>query len=266
MTNDWTKTERRELLRLLRRLLRGPCEMTAGEGATLHLGEDAGTFSAALVARAESRGLIARSGSRVAATDAAAPFLRRAMLPEDGFAGQHRIEVGQSVEYEGRRQPVRRNLAESPLSLLARLKDRSGEDFFPEEARAAGERLLSDFHRAQLRQSVTARWEPRLSSRGKRQAGGQADLADCAIAARERFSRAVEAMGPELSGVAVDVCCFEKGLETVERERQWPARSAKLMLRAALQALARHYAPPVSQPRRSHHWGTDGYRPPLSRL
>ena len=33
----------------------------------------------------------------------------------------------------------------------------------------------------------------------------------------------------------------------------------------SLQALARHYAPPISQPRRSHHWGTDGYRPPLSR-
>ena len=41
-------------------------------------------------------------------------------------------------------------------------------------------------------------------------------------------------------------------------------RSAKLMLRTALLALARHYAPPAPQRRTSHHWGTEGYRPPLS--
>ncbi|MFY8098443.1 MAG: DUF6456 domain-containing protein, partial [Allorhizobium sp.] len=57
-------------------------------------------------------------------------------------------------------------------------------------------------------------------------------------------------------------CCFGKGLETVERERQWPARSAKLMLRAALLALSRHYTPPPPRPRPSH-WGDEGYRPEI---
>jgi hypothetical protein len=72
-------------------------------------------------------------------------------------------------------------------------------------------------------------------------------------------------MGPELSGVALDVCCFEKGLETVERERQWPTRSAKLMLKTALLQLHRHYNPPAPPPsRRSHAWGADGYRPEFS--
>ncbi|HEX2146380.1 MAG TPA: DUF6456 domain-containing protein [Pseudorhizobium sp.] len=73
-------------------------------------------------------------------------------------------------------------------------------------------------------------------------------------------------MGPELAGVAVDVCCFSKGLETVERERQWPVRSGKLMLRTALLALSRHYAPPPrASGRTSHHWGAAGYRPPIGR-
>jgi hypothetical protein len=91
-----------------------------------------------------------------------------------------------------------------------------------------------------------------------------ADLADSAIAARVAVNRALEAMGPELAGVALDVCCFMKGLETVERERQWPARSAKLMLRTALMALSRHYKPPAPSRRsRVEHWGAEGYRPEL---
>ena len=96
---------------------------------------------------------------------------------------------------------------------------------------------------------------------------GAFDLTEAAMAARARFSRAADAMGPELSGVAIDVCCFEKGLEVVERERQWPARSAKLLLRAALLSLARHYAPPPSRASRtSHHWGEEDYRPPMAAM
>jgi hypothetical protein len=130
---------------------------------------------------------------------------------------------------------------------------------------AAGERLAADFHRGHLNPKVTATWEPKVASRTKGEAGGLLNLTEAAMAARVRFSRAADAMGPELSGVAIDVCCFEKGLETVERERQWPARSAKLLLRAALLALARHYAPPAVRARgNNHHWGDADYRPSMT--
>lgn len=255
---------RRDLLRLIRQLARGACALEAVGDEVRLIGAEDRRYPEAVVAEARSLGLVHVSDGRIAASREASAFLRRALVTgEEAFVEQHGEIVVATADVEGMRQQVRRNLQESPLGAVARLKDRDGRAFLPEEAVEAGERLLSDFTRGQLQPRVTASWEPRLSSRAKGHAGGQAEIADSALAARNRFAKAMDAMGPELSGVAVDVCCFSKGLETVERERQWPARSAKLMLRAALLALARHYAPPPPVRRRSHHWGTEDYRPAL---
>jgi len=261
--------DRKALIRLLRHLLAdGPARISAaGSGDEVELvGEHAPArrYSQVLLKKARSLGVIRQSQNRIAATPSARTFLRRALiaLEEDEFQDQHRETVVETLAQDGVRQTVRRNLLESPLPGLARLKDRSGSTFFPPEAIEAGERLLADFARGQLQPRVTASWEPRLLSQPKGGAGGKAELADSAMAARLRFSRAVDAMGPDLSGVAMDVCCFEKGLEAVERDRQWPARSAKLMLRTALLTLARHYRPPSAAPRH-RHWGAEGFRPDM---
>ncbi|MCQ8781061.1 DUF6456 domain-containing protein [Aurantimonas sp. CSK15Z-1] len=158
------------------------------------------------------------------------------------------------------------NDAESPLARLAMRKGRTGEPFVSAEEFAAGERLRSVFTRAGLTPAITQRWE--ATPRGNGGARGAGDLTEAALDARRRVEAAVEAAGPELAGVLLDVCCFLKGLETVERERQWPVRSAKLLLKAGLAALARHYgftaAPTADRGARLRRWGAADYRPSVA--
>ena len=126
-----------------------------------------------------------------------------------------------------------------------------------------------DFERGQLQPTITANWSATVSSqRRSGGCGGIAVLTDAALMARRRFDSAITEVGPEFSGVLIDACCFLKGLETIERERLWPARSAKLVLQLALAALARHFGlvETAAGPVRSktiRRWGADGYRPEI---
>ena len=262
---ETSRKSAKPMISLLKFLAKGEARLErAGElAAVLHRENSSHDVPSGLLAEAVSSGLVSAGHGAARLAPPARAYLKRAMAErEEAFIEQHG-EIEQAVrEIGGVRQGVRLNEAESPLGALARLKDRGGEAFLPKEALSAGERLHADFTRAQLQPRVTASWQPRLSGRSKGERGGMADLTDSAVAARVSVNRAIEAMGPELSGVALDICCFMKGLETVERERQWPVRSAKLMLRTALLALARHYNPPRRNAR-TQQWGEEGYRPEM---
>ena len=164
------------------------------------------------------------------------------------------------------------NDAESPLGWLARRRDRNGRPILEPHQFDAGERLRADLFFAGLTPRVTASWSGIPEDRGARGAPGTGmEMADRIVAARQRVSRALEAVGPELSGILIDVCGHLKGLEEVERSEGWPQRSAKLLLQAALTTLARHYGllpiEPATQAigRRLRHWGAEDYRPTLER-
>lgn len=166
------------------------------------------------------------------------------------------------VDIDDRKVTVAVNLAESPLSHLMRRKGKSGRAFLSDAEFQAGERLRADYTRGQIMPRLGANWEASVSS--GRRGGGMTDLTDAALAARMRVERACQAVGPELSGLLIDVCCFLKGMETVEMERQWPARSAKVVLKTALGILSRHYVPGEAHgPQNVVHWGAADYRPSI---
>ena len=129
--------------------------------------------------------------------------------------------------------------AESPLAWLARRKGRDGRALIEPVQFLAGERLRAEFTRAGLMPRITANWSASVAD-GRRGASS-APFTESVIAARQCVRHALEAVGPEFAGLLVDVCCFLKGLADIERERNWPQRSAKVVLQLGLDRLARHY-------------------------
>ncbi len=240
------------------------CGLANGEKLLLEAGERGRIAISANAARVlVSDGLAKRVGAQLEITDLGRSRLTREAGGEDAFGAQHRTLEKAMIREANGPITVTMNLDESPLSSLARRKDAQGRPLLSAREVAAGERLRSDYTRGMLMPRLGVNWSSAVAS-GNR-AGGQgggAELTEAAMAARFRVERAIESVGPELAGVLLDVCCYLKGVETVESERGWPARSAKLMLRSALSALARHYEP-AQRNRGIVHWGAEGYRPVL---
>lgn len=135
--------------------------------------------------------------------------------------------------------PDRRNryAVESPLVMLARRKDKSGEKFLTDGEVRAGERLREDFEIAAMAGIPESGWESLLTS------APQGDVsARGSQGALARVSAALADLGPGLGDVVLRVCCKLEGLETVEQRMGWAARSGKIVLRIGLQRLERHYS------------------------
>lgn len=251
----------REMLRLLIRIGRGGLAPSA---------EGRETAAQGLVELAQRRRWIE-----------AAPPAGAWRLSAEGRAVLRRALSGQGLEPDGgtaaRDQAGDRPAAEpsanpdeSPLAWLRRHRGKDGAPFLAEAEFEAGERLRADFWYAGMTPRVTSSWSACGTGGGRRSAPGTGvELRDRAIAAQTRVRRALAAVGPELAGILIDVCCHLHGIEDVERRAAWPQRAGKVVLRVALAALARHYglvavAPDHDcEPPRVRFWGTADYRPTI---
>jgi hypothetical protein len=193
-------------------------------------------------------------------------WLKRQLASGDAFQEQHQQRTARQINLDGRLQTVTVNDNESPLAWLARRQDKNGKPMLEPFQFEAGERLRADYQFAGLSAKVTANWDPAAAGNPNNQ-NDMGMLQDNILAARQRVVRAMAAVGPELSGVLVDVCCHLRGLEEAEKAEGWPQRSGKVVLQLALSRLARHYGfisdttSTERLRRKLQHWGTTDYRP-----
>lgn len=175
---------------------------------------------------------------------------------------------GTEIPHQSPAEPGNRLGTEGALAWLRRRRDKDGRPLITEVQFNAGEKLASEFWHAQMSPRVTANWSAMAPVQRVRRGtpGFGVDMRDSVVAAKRRFQRALEAVGPELAGILVDVCCHDMGLEASGEAEGWPQRAAKVVLDLALTRLARHYgllAPERPAAERLRHWGDASYRPTL---
>ncbi|HEX4298636.1 MAG TPA: DUF6456 domain-containing protein [Devosia sp.] len=180
-------------------------------------------------------------------------WLKRARLDAVALAAQHRV----TSVVEG----IVVNRGESPLGRLA-TGSAEGPAFLSPHHVEAGERVRRLVERAQLQPRLTMSYSA-SPTHGTR--GAANEISDFAADARKALDQIHRVLPRDCAGVVIDVCGLLKGLQDVERERRWPRRSAKLVLRIGLDQLAQHFGigpfavgVASGRPRR---WLAEGARP-----
>jgi hypothetical protein len=150
---------------------------------------------------------------------------RQTRGPQAGFAEaqspfqeQHKFYAERVVMADdgSGEQRLRFNLAESPLTVLGRKRDKDGVAYLTPDLIEAGERLREDFELAQMGPRITQNWERLMAGGAGRDllTAGSRGPAEGPSDARTRVAKAMEALGPGLSDIVFRVCCFLEGLET----------------------------------------------------
>jgi hypothetical protein len=193
-----------------------------------------------LVALLRRRDFLCEDGGGLAIAPGGQAWLQS----EQDISNDHTVLDTRRIKDErGRDCFVVVNTAESPLSLLSRRGLITTVQF------EAGEKLRRDFTIAQLSPRMGVDYAAPVVRGGYREG-----LTETALAARQRFNRAMAAAGPGLSDVLFDVCCVLKGLDHSEKARGWPRASGRIVLALALDRLAAHYGMTAATGARMRSW------------
>lgn len=151
--------------------------------------------------------------------------------------GERAIDDGIARDRKGPRsaRSVTVNLTESPLGWLF------ARGLVSQRQYDAGERLRSDWERAQLSPRITMAWDSAPVARGRGGPAATPDPSGAQIDAKRRFDDAIESAGPGLADILWRVVCAGEGMRDAETALGWPARAGKLVLTLALDRVAAYY-------------------------
>jgi hypothetical protein len=158
------------------------------------------------------------------------------MKPQRRLLNERSIEG--DIASHGRDRSARSvtfNAAESPLGWLF------ARGYVTRRQYDAGERLRSDWERAQLAPRVTMSWDAAPVARGRGGAAPEPDLTGAQLDSKRRFNGAIAAAGPGLADILWRIVCAGDGMRDAETALGWPARAGKLVLTFALDRVADYY-------------------------
>ncbi len=241
--SDFPPAHEKEVRAILRRLIAGRARLEPIENDAYGLFAGRGfkpilKTSPSLIALMRRHDLLVADGENFTISEAGEAWYRRLMAESEEFRQQHQRRM-MGAHPEAGNAVV--NIRENILLWLLRRKTPDGKTFINRMQYEAGMRFHEDFIRAhEAAGMVTDLSRP---PRGKHESGPveRLDRTEAALAARQRFNSAIEILGQDLADIAVEVCCHMSGLEEAERNLGVPRSSAKVILRIALDHLARHY-------------------------
>ncbi len=204
-----------------------------------------------------SDGVLKLVGGKCLSTPLARNWLKRQLSETGEIADQHRHIVPGLGH-------TSINLGESIVAALA--VSRNGRAPFLQACHLqSAERLRSLLERSQMMARTTMSYDPTRLPTGSGGGDKAFDMSLAALDARAELRRILDPLPPDCAGVLIDVCGFLKGLQTIEFERKWPRRSAKLVLRIGLDQLAAHFKLSTfatgAKSNRAHNWMDEGARP-----
>ncbi len=191
----------------------------------------------------------------VALSDAGLMYLRRVKSlrslalnknptnQENIFRAQHSRFIVEEKKVGRKYEKVRKNIGETLLGWLLRRKDKDGKPHISEAQFDAGEKLAMDYEYAGLLPRTVSYYDGVPASGKKYYSNVAGNQPMTQVAAKQRVNAALKFVGPGLSDILVRVCCYHEGLELAEKNLVWPTRSAKLVLKIALDRLVKYYKP-----------------------
>ncbi len=218
-------------IRFVRALI-GGARASAGETGLYccNIGSRRHSLGAASVKELVSNGVLKLVEKKCLPTPLARNWLQR-QLCADGKPSPRRERAVRGAEQASI------NPGESVVATLAVSRNGAAPFLLAHHVQSA-ERVRFLVERSQMIQRTTMSYDPTRTPQSSSKGTSPFDYGGAALDARRELRRILDPLPADCAGVLIDVCGFLKGLQTIEFERKWPRRSAKLVLRIGLDQLA----------------------------